>query len=138
LSDYFLRALALDPESPLINFNVGLAYAHQALKRQAENRQHLILQGLTFFFNYYNSRKISPKIEERQEAHYNIARVYHLLGLTNLAIPYYDLVFKEIEGGREKSREDLVTDAAYNLQSICAISGNRALASGITKKWLVI
>ena len=61
-----------------------------------------------------------------------------MLGLTNLAIQYYDLVFKEIEDGREKTREDIVTDAAYNLQSICAMSGNQALASGITKKWLVI
>ena len=61
-----------------------------------------------------------------------------MVGLTNLAIPYYDLVFKEIEGGREKSREDLVTDAAYNLQSIYEMSGNEALASAITRKWLVI
>jgi general transcription factor 3C polypeptide 3 (transcription factor C subunit 4) len=94
---------------------------------------------MTFLFKYYNSRKASSKIEERQESHYNIARVYHMLGLTNLAIPYYDLVFKEIEGGdRELSREDLITDAAYNLQAIYAMSGNEELASAITRKWLVI
>lgn len=136
-TDYFLRALALDPHNSMINLNVGLAYVHQALKRQAENRQHLILQGLTFLFSYYTSRKTSPRIEERQEAHYNMARVYHMLGLPNLAIPYYDLVFKEVEGGG-RGREDLVTDAAYNLQSIYAMSGNQELASKITRKWLVV
>lgn len=123
----------------MINLNVGLAYIHHAIKRQAENRQYLILQGLTFLFNYYNSRKISHKLEERQEAHYNMARVYHMLGLTNLAIPYYDSVFMEVEGvGREESREDLLTDTAYNLQSIYAMSGNQELADMITRKWLVI
>lgn len=123
----------------MINLNVGLAYMHHALKRQAENRQHLILQALTFLFNYYNPRKTSAHVEERQEAHYNMARSYHMLGLTNLAIPYYDLVFKEVESnGKASSREDLVTDAAYNLQTIYAMSGNPELASAITQKWLVV
>jgi hypothetical protein len=31
-----------------------------------------------------------------------------------------------------------VTDAAYNLQTIYVMSGNQALASAITRKWLVI
>ena len=62
-----------------------------------------------------------------------------MLGLTNLAIPYYDSVFMEVEGvGREESREDLLTDTAYNLQSIYAMSGNQELADMITRKWLVI
>ena len=121
----------------MINLNIGLAYIHYALKRQAENRQHLILQGLTFLFNYYDSRKTSSNIEERQEAHYNVARAYHMLGLTTLALPFYRLVFKEIEDGAS-SREDLVTDAAYNLQTIYAASGNPELASAVTRKWLVI
>ena len=148
VSDYFLRALALDPSNPMINLNVGLVYVHYALRRQADNRQYLILQGLTFMFIYYNMRKTSPNLDERQEAHYNIARVYHMLGLTNLAIPYYELVFKELEaaqgeedrplGGRDESREDLVTNAAYNLQSVYCMAGNEELALRVTRKWLVI
>jgi general transcription factor 3C polypeptide 3 (transcription factor C subunit 4) len=138
-TDYFLRALALDPENPMINLSCGLAYVHYALRRQADNRQYLILQGLTFLFTYYDSRKTSTTLDERQEAHYNIARVYHMLGLTNLAVPYYELVFKELEGAEKVgSREDLVTDAAYNLQSIYAMSGNQELAMKISRKWLVM
>ena len=90
-------------------------------------------------FNYYEARKSSPNLDERQEAHYNIARVYHMLGITNLAIPYYELVFRELEDAEgEMSREDLVTDAAYNLQFIYATAGNEELALKITRKWLVI
>jgi general transcription factor 3C polypeptide 3 (transcription factor C subunit 4) len=136
-TDYFLRAFALDPGNAMINLNIGLAYVHQSLKRQAENRQHLILQGTTFLFTYYEARKLSSRVEERQEAHYNVARVYHMLGLTSLAIPYYDKVFEEIADG-EEGREDLVVEAAYNISNIYSMAGNVALAHAVTRKWLVI
>ncbi|TAQ84390.1 hypothetical protein B7494_g7286 [Chlorociboria aeruginascens] len=56
--NYFLRAYALDTSNPIINLTIGLAYIHHALQRQAENRQHLILQGLTFLFRYYDAHLI--------------------------------------------------------------------------------
>lgn len=107
--------------------NIGLAYVHYALKRQAENRQHLILQGMTFLFVYYESRVESPHIEERLEAHYNIGRAYHMLGLSHLAIPYYSLVLKEASDHKGPVGEDLVSDALYNLQSIYSMAGNSAM-----------
>jgi general transcription factor 3C polypeptide 3 (transcription factor C subunit 4) len=124
----------------MINFSIGLCYAHHALKRGAENRQHLILQSLTFFMVYYDSRKMSHKAEERREAHYNMARVHHMLGLTHLALPFYSLVLEEVEhdGGEEQAREDVVTEAAYNLQTIYSLAGNPELASAITERWLVV
>ncbi|KIN06080.1 hypothetical protein OIDMADRAFT_24417 [Oidiodendron maius Zn] len=125
--NYFFRAHALDPENPVINLNIGLAYVHYGLKRQAENRQHLILQGMTFLFIYYESRVQSPHVEERQEAHYNIARVYHMVGLSHLAIPYYSLVLKQATSNKGNLREDLVINATYNLQSIYSMAGNPAM-----------
>jgi general transcription factor 3C polypeptide 3 (transcription factor C subunit 4) len=137
LPDYFLRAYALDPENPMVNLSIGLGYLHYALKRQAENRQFHIIQGMSFLFRYYDSRHISPRVEERQEAHYNIARSYHVLGLTHLALPYYSQVLLEARGF-QYSREDLVRDAAYNLQSLYTMGGNIALAKDITDEWLII
>ena len=123
----------------MINLSVGLAYVHYGLRRQADNRQYYILQGLTFLFAYYQARKTSVNIDERQEAHYNMGRTYHLLGLTNLSIPYYELVFKEIEDGKvDDVRDDIVVDTAYNLQSIYAMAGNDELALAVSRKWLVI
>jgi general transcription factor 3C polypeptide 3 (transcription factor C subunit 4) len=119
----------------MINLNIGLAYVHYALKRQAENRQHLILQGLTFLFAYYESRSQSSSIEERQEAHYNMARAYHMLGLTHLAIPYYLLVLKKAVGQEESMREDLMIDAAYNLQTIYSMAGNPDLTDTINPSY---
>jgi general transcription factor 3C polypeptide 3 (transcription factor C subunit 4) len=123
----------------MINLSIGLAYIHLALKRQTNNRQHNVLQGLTFMLRYYDLRKTSLHIEERQEAHFNMARAYHMLGLTHLAIPFYKKVFDELSKGISNSgREDLVVDTAYNLQTLHAIGGNPELAKDITRKWLVI
>jgi general transcription factor 3C polypeptide 3 (transcription factor C subunit 4) len=124
----------------MINLSIGLAYVQHALKRKAENRQHIILQGMTFLFAYYDSRKLSPNIDERQEAHYNIARAYHMLGLNHLAIAYYTLVLEEHThySMEETPQEGLVIDAAYNLQTIYSTAGNLELASAITERWLVL
>lgn len=118
---------------------IGLAYISDCLKRQAENRQYSVLQGTTFLLVYYESRKNSEHLEERQEAHYNMARAYHMLGLPHLAIPYYQKVLDEVAEGMPRSkREDLVIDTAYNLQTMYAVAGNMELARQVTKRWLVI
>lgn len=99
----------------MININIGLAYIHDALKRQAENRQYGIMQGLGFMQSYYEARSIDTRAEERQEAHYNMARTYHLLGLVHIAIPFYRKVFAEVDNlPQGKAGERLVVDAAYN------------------------
>lgn len=136
-TDYFLRAYALDPNNAVINMNIGLAYVHHSLKRQADNRQFMILQGLTFLFDYYNSRQQSSIVEERQEAHYNIARVYHMLGVSHLAIKYYLRVLKETTD-HKSSREDITINTAHNLKVLCMITGNKKLANVIARQWLVI
>lgn len=137
--DYFFRAYALDPHNPMINLNIALAYVQHALKRQTENRQYSITQGLSFMMAYYASRSQHSHLEERQEAHYNMARVYHMLGLPHLAIPFYQKVLDETSQASTKpGDENLVLDTAYNLQTIYVLSGNRELAEEITTQWLVI
>jgi len=135
--NYFFRAYAVDPGNPLINLSIGLSYVHHSLKRQAENRQFHVMQGMTFLFRYYDSRRESPVVEERQEAHYNIARTYHLLGLTHIAVPFYSKVLQEA-CNFQTTREDLVRDAAFNLQTLYIVGGNVKLARVISDTWLVI
>lgn len=129
----------MDSENPVINLMIGLSYITDCLKRQTENRQYSIMQGTTFMHTYYESRKNSPNLEERQEAHYNMGRVYHMLGLPHLAISYYQKVLGEIGVGPARmGRDDLVTDTAYNLQTMYANAGNLEMARQVTKRWLVI
>ncbi|CZT50506.1 related to transcription initiation factor TFIIIC [Rhynchosporium secalis] len=136
--NYFFRCYALDPQNPVINLVIGLSYISDCLKRQTENRQYAILQGKTFMMAYYEARKNSEFLEERQEAHYNMARAYHMLGLPHLALPFYQRVLNEVSHAPRSMREDLVVDTAYNLQQMYTTVGNMELAKQITKRWLVI
>lgn len=138
-ADYFLRAFAIDPENPMINLSLALSYVHYAIKRQADNRHHLVMQGFAFLFTYYNIRQRSLSHLERQEANYNVARTYHMLGLTHLAIPYYtrclDLSFNVQKAYTE---ENYVREAALALQGLWAASGNIEKAQEVTYEWLVL
>lgn len=163
-----MRAHAVDPDNAVINLSIGLAYIHHNLKRQTENRQHGILQGLTFIMRYYESRKDSEHLQERLEANYNVGRTYHLLGLTHLALPYYWKVLNEdseekklkerdgdadmeeageegdvvIEGGKKKKGatvdEELYREVAYAIKTIYEAAGNLELARAVVREFLVI
>ena len=67
-----------------------------------------------------------------------MAHAYHLLGLTHIAIPYYErcLAMSAEKSGCEA--EDFTKDAAFALQNFWAASGNRKKAREVTKKWLVV
>ncbi|KAK4106429.1 TPR-like protein [Parathielavia hyrcaniae] len=149
---YFARAASLDPSNPLINLSTGLAYVHYALKRQATNRQYLITQGFAFLFRYYrdrladaDAREVQSVVAQRQEAHFNIARAYSLIGLGNLAVEYYKKVFEEgpvddegEEDGGVMGSEDLRVEAAFNVRTLCYLLGDLEGARGVAGKWLVL
>lgn len=168
--DYFMRVHSLDPNNTMVNLSIALGYLHHAFKRQSENRQYLILQGFSFLFQYYDARlkaagergEPGTVVEMRQEAHYNVARSYDLLGLHHLAVEYYRRVLEEeasgmlpqpsgqgameVDGGsggdekRESDgmREDMVLEAATNLRTYCLLTGDVAAARAITNDWLVL
>ncbi|KAK0630545.1 hypothetical protein B0T17DRAFT_607433 [Bombardia bombarda] len=136
---YLARAASIDPHNCMINLSIGLAYLHYALKRQATNRQYLLAQAFAFLFRYYHDRLAAPNITsgQRQEAHFNIARAYSLIGLGNLAIDYYKKVLAEGERETERLR-DLVFEAAYNIRTLCYLLGDIEGANAVARKWLVL
>jgi len=141
---YFARAASLDPHNHLINLSAGLAYLHYALKRQATNRQYLLAQGFAFLFRYYDDRLADGSPAERQEAHFNIARSYSLIGLGGLAVTYYKRVLAEAEAAPDALRtgnignEDLTMEAAYNIRTMCYLLGDMEGAKAVTVRWLVL
>ena len=141
-ADYFLRALALDPTNATIKLSLALGYLHYALKRQAENRHHILMQGLALLLEYYDSKQQSNSYSEKQEAEYNVGHAYHILGLTNLAIPYYEQCLELSEAVRAEmgryNGEDFVNEAAVALQGFWAASGNVERAREVTERWMVI
>jgi general transcription factor 3C polypeptide 3 (transcription factor C subunit 4) len=137
--NYFFRALALEPQNPMVNLCIGLSYIQQALKRQSENRHQLVMQGIAFLNIYYDIRKKSEQLVERQEAEYNMGRAYHLLGLSHLAEPYYTRVLKIAEErGPSTTHEAYEKVAAYNLRIMLTLAGDGQGAKAVGKKWLVL
>ncbi|MCJ1479050.1 transcription factor TFIIIC subunit tfc4 [Lambiella insularis] len=140
--NYFFRAYALEPGNPMVNLSLALSYMHYAIKRQSENRHYNLMQGFSFLFAYYDIRKVSEVAIERQECEFNVGRAYQMLGLTHLAIPFYERCLdlneevQRICGGG--AMEDYALEAAYTLQGIWAASGEMHLAQKITEKYLVI
>lgn len=126
----------------MINLSLALGYVHYALKRQSENRHYLIMQGFSFLFTYYDLRQSSASLQEKQEAEYNVARTYLLLGLTHLAVPYYQKCLDlsdEIQNlNGENHAEDFGREAAVALQGIWAQGGDVEMARALTEKWLII
>lgn len=147
---YYLRALAAQPMSYSINLCVAMAYIICAMKRQTDNRQYGIQQGLSFLYRYRDLRMASGQPCDIQEAEYNVAKAWHLLGLTHLAIPGYERVLKLSEAVQAKHRrkdndrevnfqaEDLATEAAFALQQLFSLVGNEEAARMVTEDWLVI
>ncbi|KAL8701807.1 MAG: hypothetical protein Q9224_000328 [Gallowayella concinna] len=139
--NYFFRAFALAPRNPTINLSLALAYVQHALKRQSDNRHRLITQGLTFLFRYHELRHESPVTSEQQEANYNVGRTYHMLGLTHLAIPYYErciALTNNRQGVGPAQWEDFTIEAAFALRNIWAADEQTTRAVDMTRQHLVI
>lgn len=100
------------------------------------------MQGLALLLEYYDNRTRSTEAADRQEAEYNVANAFRLLGLVHLAVPYYErclalsaAVQRECAN---RSVEEFTREAAVDLQNIWAASGDIQIARDITEKWLVM
>ncbi|KAL6709543.1 transcription factor TFIIIC subunit tfc4 [Coniothyrium glycines] len=146
--NYYFRAYTLAPDDPVVNLCIGVAYIQHAMKRLSENRQYQIQQGLAFVYRYYELRTLDPYALHKQEAEFNVGRMWHALGLMSLALPAYercvdmrDEVKREAENRCEDGDwgyEDFATEAAFAMQSIYAIGGNFEAARKITEHVLVL
>lgn len=117
---------------PMINFMMGLSHIHRSMQRLTGARHFQILQGFKYLFQYYQIRMEKYNELEKQEAQYNIARSFHLIGLFTIAVKYYNKVLDDYQDDRLKRH------AAYNLMTIYNESGNAELSNYIMEKYLTI
>lgn len=115
------------------------------MQRQADNRHIMVLQALTYIFQYYDMyRERSQKhpgragAAMRQAAEYNVGRAFHQIGLFTFAIRYYERAVGISEEVGGLGKRDMVFEAAHNLNLIYALSGNWQAAREITEKHLVL
>ncbi|TID14027.1 Tetratricopeptide-like helical [Venturia nashicola] len=150
---YYFRAYVLRPEDPILNLCIAISYVQMGFKRQTENRQFQIQQGLSFLQRYYNLRTRDNVAMHVQEAEFNMAVMWHSLGLLHLAVPKYERCLElsgrvrqeqqdvrndSGDGGEMAYIEDFAADAAFGLQLIFSTGGDFRGARKITEKWLVL
>lgn len=121
----YVQAFQTHPDNPLHSLCVGLTFFHMASQKYVGKRHTLVLQGFSFLWRYVELRG------ECQETMYNLGRALHQMGLTHLAIHYYQkaltLPAQKLEGIAD-DQVDLRWEIAFNLSLIYQASGNLEMA----------
>ncbi|XP_067439330.1 general transcription factor 3C polypeptide 3 [Thunnus thynnus] len=121
----YVQAFKTHPNNPLHSLCVGLTFFHMASQKYVAKRHTLVLQGFSFLWRYVELRG------ECQESMYNLGRALHQMGLTHLAIHYYQkaltLPAQKLEGIAD-DQVDLRREIAFNLSLIYQASGNVEMA----------
>lgn len=134
---YLNRAYKHYNRDPMICLVLGLAHVHRSMQRLSSNRHIQLLQGVSYILEYTKHRSLDASPYELQEINYNLGRLFHMLGLTTLAVNSYNKVFA-LHDSIEDEDFNLLMEAAYNLSLIYNINGNSNLARDITEKYLVV
>ncbi|XP_030065603.1 general transcription factor 3C polypeptide 3 isoform X1 [Microcaecilia unicolor] len=121
----YVQAFRTNPSDPLHSLCIGLTFIHMTSQKYVLKRHALLVQGFSFLTRYLDLR--GPC----QESFYNLGRGLHQLGLTHLAIHYYQKALEfpppRLEG-MDEDQLDLRRDIAYNLSLIYQSSGNLHMA----------
>lgn len=134
---YLNRAYKQYNQDPMICLVLGLAHVHRSMQRLSSNRHMQLLQGISYILQYKEHRSNDLTKYELQEIEYNLGRLFHMLGLTTLAVNCYEKAL-EYHDLIEDKVYDLLVDAAYNLTLIYNINLNSKLARELTEKYLVV
>ncbi|KAI8337021.1 hypothetical protein BC941DRAFT_513685 [Chlamydoabsidia padenii] len=155
---FFMRVYALYPNDPLNTLSLAIANLHRSTQRKTDNRHLQIIKGMQMMSHYCKLRN------HNQETEYNMARAYHLLNLTQLAVHHYEKVLILPSAAKQDKQSpkpidaiytwpptdmddddddddddtDLKREAAYNLHLIYMTSGATSLAQIVLMKYCTI
>ncbi|KAF1371901.1 hypothetical protein PFLUV_G00274250 [Perca fluviatilis] len=131
----YVQAFQTHPNNPLHSLCVGLTFFHMASQKYVAKRHTLVLQGFSFLWRYVELRG------ECQESMYNLGRALHQMGLTHLAIHYYQkaltLPAQKLEGIPD-DQVDLRREIAFNISLIYQASGNMEMARQLISSHCIV
>ncbi|CAJ0589759.1 unnamed protein product [Cylicocyclus nassatus] len=140
----YLRVWNQNKNNPLVCLLLALTFTHMSCKKDLSSRHMIAIRGVAFMKLYEKNRNC------RQEVYYNIARMFHQMSITPIAIYFYEKVLAEPppvvyhvdEEGNEVLRPESMYDmrrfAAHNLALMYRASGNDYLARKMYEKYLVV
>lgn len=135
---YLTRAYRQYYNDPTICFMLGLAHVHRSMQRNTNNRHIQLLQGISYLMEYKEAREKNATVYEKQEIEYNFGRLFHMIGLTTLAVKHYNKVLEFHDELKNDQDYDMLIEAAYNLNLIYTIDGNSEMAERILDQYLTI
>jgi general transcription factor 3C polypeptide 3 (transcription factor C subunit 4) len=132
---YLLHGYDYCQEDPIICLCLALSSLGRAMQRQADNRNHLIAQGMACLSQYRTARRqagehVLPEIE------FNFGRAFQQLGLHTLAVTHYEKALQLAE--EQKDDVSVAREAAYNLSLIYITTGALPLAEALYRRWLSV
>jgi general transcription factor 3C polypeptide 3 (transcription factor C subunit 4) len=144
--NYFYRALTLDPKNPMVLLSIALCYAHELAKRGTEDRHMHVLNAMAVFDEYAEARLEQASgrgaravAAARREVEFNRARLWQMLGLSDLALREYHKVLQPIQcEDSDSASKEWSMKAAFAASNIYASNGDPAMAKYITERWLVV
>ncbi|KAK0413063.1 hypothetical protein QR680_006576 [Steinernema hermaphroditum] len=131
---------------PMVCMLIGLTFIHISCKKDISSRHMVALRGFAFMRQYEKLRG------ECQETLYNIGRMFHQMGMTSMAIHFYERLLNDSQAPKvwvvdeetgEKRAEvkeqyDLKPLAAHNLSLIYESCGNFGAARAVLEKYCVV
>lgn len=144
--NYFYRALTLDERNPMVLLSIALCYAHELAKRSTEDRHMHVLNGTAVFDEYAEARleQASAGGEKavaaaKREIGFNRARLWQMLGLSDLALREYARVLDPAQSeDHAGTSKEWSMEAAFAASNIYASNGDPAMAKYVTARWLVV
>jgi len=127
--DQYLRALANPKykDNSTLHLFLGIASIQQAMKKSVADRHLSVMRSFAYLFHYYDTTGDA-------EACYNVARGFHYIGLTHLAVTYYNKCHERATQGDDQ----LKREAAHNLATIYLSSGSPELARRLYMEYVTI
>ncbi|CAE6532833.1 unnamed protein product [Rhizoctonia solani] len=93
---YLLKAYDMAPTDPVICLSLGVACIGRAMQRQADNRNHMVIQGFAFLSKYRSLRACEGSLKA-EEVEYNLGRGFQQLGLQAFAQKHYQVVLESVD-----------------------------------------
>ncbi|XP_014219424.1 general transcription factor 3C polypeptide 3 [Copidosoma floridanum] len=135
LNDYI--ALFKVRPNPLLALLISVTLLQMACQKFSSKKNQLVAQALAFMNTYATLREE----QGQQESDYNMARVFHQLGLLPAAMKFYKKVLESPQPELVRQNEtllDLKREAAFNLHLIYLQSGNQDLARMYIEDYIVV
>ncbi|KAL7718156.1 General transcription factor 3C polypeptide 3 [Entamoeba marina] len=125
----YLSVYQSQKDSSLLNLQIALSFLGNVSNRNTVDKSNCFINALSFMEKYLKL------CSYKKEALFNIARMYHQLEITHIAVHYYEQALSIIPNDANEALLD--REIAYNMSLIYVKAENIELAIRIRQRYLM-